>query len=222
MDEVRKSIQSRRSAQLDQIQSQFTDELEKARGLPIGTIRKRPNGNFIKTADGWKYHSSLKAGSTPESKEKGAPKQKRSTAKLTMTWNPSGYRDDRIQSKFEGNEVTIAPDKSQNKVTTYLNGRVFDREAVNVSDAKRNVEIHLKERHEKLKKFIGKTVNIFEGTRDKIIDFGEKYELHARNNERMAANPGGYAQDQGSYFLVERNGIRKILNPGFGDRLLKL
>lgn len=37
------------------------DKLEKGRTVPIGTIAKRPNGMFIKTAEGWKYHSSHSA-----------------------------------------------------------------------------------------------------------------------------------------------------------------
>lgn len=35
------------------------DVIQKAKALPIGTIKKRPNGMFIKTANGWKYHSPL-------------------------------------------------------------------------------------------------------------------------------------------------------------------
>lgn len=34
------------------------DKLIKGKSVPVGTVAKRPNGMFIKTAEGWKYHSS--------------------------------------------------------------------------------------------------------------------------------------------------------------------
>jgi len=52
MEEVQKAIQERRLQLEDNL-----DSFSKGQVLPIGTIRTRPNGDFIKTAMGWKYHS---------------------------------------------------------------------------------------------------------------------------------------------------------------------
>lgn len=58
MDQIQKAIECNQLHREEQIEI-----IEKGKALPIGTIKKRPNGNFIKTAQGWKYHSSLKGGS---------------------------------------------------------------------------------------------------------------------------------------------------------------
>lgn len=55
MDQIKKAILDKHLSVADRI----LDSFEKAAALPIGTIKRRPNGNFIKTADGWKYHSSV-------------------------------------------------------------------------------------------------------------------------------------------------------------------
>lgn len=49
----------------------LSDLLEKGKALPIGTIKKRPNGNFIKTASGWKYHSAANKQSKPQAAAAG-------------------------------------------------------------------------------------------------------------------------------------------------------
>jgi hypothetical protein len=51
MEEIQKAIQERRLNLEDNL-----DSFSKGQILPVGTIRKRPNGDFIKTAMGWKYH----------------------------------------------------------------------------------------------------------------------------------------------------------------------
>ena len=53
MKDIHKAIQARNLA----IQQGIGDTFSKGKALPNGTIRKRPNGNFIKTPMGWKYHS---------------------------------------------------------------------------------------------------------------------------------------------------------------------
>ena len=56
MDEIAQMLRQRRNAIQQRVQN---PELYKGKALPNGTIRKRPNGNFIKTSQGWKYHSPL-------------------------------------------------------------------------------------------------------------------------------------------------------------------
>jgi hypothetical protein len=61
MDQISKSLQARRLGIEENI-----DAISKGQTLPVGTIRKRPNGNFIKTANGWKYHSKIAGGKSTE------------------------------------------------------------------------------------------------------------------------------------------------------------
>lgn len=49
-------------------------EIMKGKSLPVGTIKKRPNGMFIKTASGWKYHSSHSSHQKTEGDEQAAKK----------------------------------------------------------------------------------------------------------------------------------------------------
>lgn len=65
MNDIQKALEIRYL----NLQDEF-DVLEKAKALPIGTIKKRSNGNFIKTAQGWKYHS--KVGSEVGAQKEGA------------------------------------------------------------------------------------------------------------------------------------------------------
>jgi len=60
MDQIRKAILQQQLERAENIAETF----EKGQALPNGTIRRRPNGNFIKTPAGWKYHSSLSANSS--------------------------------------------------------------------------------------------------------------------------------------------------------------
>jgi hypothetical protein len=53
MDEITKALHASRQL----IEQNLVDTFEKGKAVPVGTIKKRPNGNFIKTTDGWKYHS---------------------------------------------------------------------------------------------------------------------------------------------------------------------
>lgn len=51
------------------ITKNISGDISKGRSLPIGTIKKRPNGNFIKTANGWKYQSSSKKSKSNQDKK---------------------------------------------------------------------------------------------------------------------------------------------------------
>ncbi len=79
------------------------DELIKAKAVPIGTIRKRPNGNFIKTAAGWKYHSSHKAST-------GGPKKKEDLNTRPKTEAPKAEKPKEEAPKVE-KPAALSPDK---------------------------------------------------------------------------------------------------------------
>jgi len=53
----------------------MNDNIEKGRALPNGTIKKRGQNNFIKTASGWKYHSRANKKSGGESEDDRAARQ---------------------------------------------------------------------------------------------------------------------------------------------------
>jgi hypothetical protein len=70
---------------------------------------------------------------------------------------------------------------------------------------------------------IGKTVNVYgDDTKDKVLDFGERNALYRENNMRLPANPMGYGTQNGTYFLVLRDGYDKtVLSPTFGNKALR-
>lgn len=73
MDEIIKANQQRRLQQQQQINDSFGIDIQKGRALPIGTIKQRPNGNFIKTTNGWKYHSSRNSSTQPQQNSDTSP-----------------------------------------------------------------------------------------------------------------------------------------------------
>ena len=57
------------NSKADHILNQFEDSLEKGgKAVPVGTVKVRPGGTFVKTADGWKYKG--KGSGTKKSSEK--------------------------------------------------------------------------------------------------------------------------------------------------------
>ncbi len=73
MESWLQEIKDLHTENVDEVNKSFgedPDELIKAKAVPVGTIRKRPNGMFIKTAMGWKYHSSHKTHSAKEGGKK--------------------------------------------------------------------------------------------------------------------------------------------------------
>lgn len=90
MDEIIKANIQRRL----RIECNIVDSFEKARSLPVGTIRKRPNGNFIKTVSGWKYHSSNKKTDRSEgSKSQFGPDFSQKEYKEIMSEIEDEYRE---------------------------------------------------------------------------------------------------------------------------------
>lgn len=107
MDEIIKANQARRAQQQNQINGSFGIDINKGRALPIGTIKKRPNGNFIKTANGWKYHSSAnKSTSNEQSSDKLTKEQFRE--KLTHLQN--------TRNDFYNRGLEVSADKVQRDI----------------------------------------------------------------------------------------------------------
>jgi len=73
------------------VKSNIGNVIEKARALPIGTIKKRPNGMFIKTAQGWKYHSPLP--SNNQSKDDSVEKELQELDKAVSKLPPVGVHE---------------------------------------------------------------------------------------------------------------------------------
>lgn len=58
---MRDLFQEIQNKKLQAINNNFTQDIEKAASVPVGTIRARGNQNWIKTPDGWKYHGLVQA-----------------------------------------------------------------------------------------------------------------------------------------------------------------
>lgn len=93
--------------EIEEINKSESFDIMKGKTLPIGTIKKRPNGNFIKTASGWKYHSANGGGSktTQEGKkeEGSAEKSTQKTPTSKMSENPfKNYDWDKEKAAHKG------------------------------------------------------------------------------------------------------------------------
>ena len=72
--------------------------IEKGKALPIGTIKKRGDNNFIKTANGWKYHSRASKGSSgqggsQEVKKESSVKELEKQIGMLERQDVKGYSD---------------------------------------------------------------------------------------------------------------------------------
>jgi hypothetical protein len=95
MEDIQKAIQ------INELRREDNVDLIKGRVLPVGTIKDRGGNNFIKTANGWKYHSRANPSSrTPTSEE---PKANKPTTNPT---NSRQARADRVSRRQSG-EVTM-------------------------------------------------------------------------------------------------------------------
>jgi hypothetical protein len=90
------------------IKSEIMDIKKGGKGLPIGTIKKRPNGMFKKTADGWKYHSSHKAHSAKEGGEEKHPVHPISTGSFL-------HKDSKTEILNATKEINVLKEK-RNKI----------------------------------------------------------------------------------------------------------
>lgn len=125
MDEIVKALQQRNL----QKNNQIVDSLSKGKTLPVGTIRKRPNGNFIKTANGWKYHSSKTATNSSNKRSQDAIDIKTLVSKQDiedLKNDPSGVdKDAWIYDNLEEIETT-ATKRQYDRAFQDL-GKLFDQ-----------------------------------------------------------------------------------------------
>jgi hypothetical protein len=70
-----------------------------------------------------------------------------------------------------------------------------------------------------LNKFIGKTVEVYSGTTDKILGFGDRNDMYKLIKEPLPHNPMGYHIPKGIWTAVERRGEKLVLNPVYVEKL---
>jgi len=124
MDQIKKSIESIS-------REDNADILIKGKALPIGTIKKRPNGNFIKTASGWKYHSKHDKNQKAQASEKKSERPQRHQfnsqqeyeKKLLSHTGPGGGNQDKGKSPDGISESML---KKVNLADNHLEGKVFN------------------------------------------------------------------------------------------------
>lgn len=75
------------------------EKIEKAKELPMGTIKDRPNGKFIKTVEGWKYHGKLDKKSP--STEEGKVKEKENESKKSNGKDDNKIKFDKLSIQIE-------------------------------------------------------------------------------------------------------------------------
>jgi len=93
MDQIQKSIQANRLGIEENI-----DAISKGKALPIGTIKKRSNGNFIRTATGWKYHSKVSKNTSPDK------------AKGKQPFKTKVFGQYRVEQSYKNNEFMVIRD----------------------------------------------------------------------------------------------------------------
>lgn len=175
-----------------------------------GSVSRSSSGNAISD-------SSVKFSEPGKSKEsEKAPKKQ----KISLTWKPGLYSNSGPRANYRGAEIVINPIKGSDKSALYINGKKVGT-SHSTSALQTEAQEFVEQKINKLSSFINKTVEVYPGKADKLIDFGSKSEMYSKHGLKKPANPGGYAEDRGFYFVVERNGVKEVLNPSFGDKLIR-
>jgi hypothetical protein len=163
MDQIQKAIQANLIRRQDNL-----DAISKGRVLPVGTIKERSNGNFIKTADGWKYHSQAGTSVTQPDAEPSERSAKLTAlvASLAETEDFTAKMDLIVAADITDPEKAVELTAGNlSEVIAYMEGKGIapSRQSFNLSEELANTasgggnglpEVPVKERWEAYKLFI--------------------------------------------------------------------